>query len=49
MLENLYTEQHLPEINYIAAIKLKKDQNLNDTIILQAKLLILSNLILLKY
>lgn len=49
MLEILYTEQHLPEIDYIAAIKLKIDQNLNDTIILQAKLLILLNLIILKY
>lgn len=49
MLEHLYTEQHLLEIDYIAAIKLKKDQHLNDTITLQAKLLILPNLIILKY
>lgn len=48
MLEHLYTEQHLPEIDYIAAIKLKKDQNLNDTITLQGKLLILPNLIICK-
>lgn len=49
MLEHLYTQQHLLDMDYIAAIKLQKDQNLNDTITLQAKLLILPNLIILKY
>lgn len=49
MLDNLYSKQHLPEIDYIAAIKLKKDQILNDRITLQARLLILPNLIILKY